>query len=74
MASLPGVTSLGPVQGGQGLQFTLPGARQARLVVDPATSQVRDTNFLVTSQDAEIWTQGPATATVTTEWTNSPPK
>jgi hypothetical protein len=41
MASLPGVTSLGPVSGGQGLRISLSGKQYATLVVDPATSQVR---------------------------------
>jgi hypothetical protein len=43
MASLPGVTSLGPVSGGQGLRISLSGNQHATLVVDPATSQVTDT-------------------------------
>jgi len=73
MASFPGVTSLGPVRGGQGLLFSLTGNQQARLVVDPATSRVRDTNFLVTGGDAEIWIRGPVTATVTAGSTNRLP-
>ena len=73
MASFPGVTSLGPVRGGQSLLFSLTGNQQARLVVDPATSRVSDTNFLVTGGDAEIWIRSPVTATVTAGWTNHLP-
>jgi hypothetical protein len=43
MASLPDVTSLGPVSGGEGLRISLSGNQHATLVVDPATSQVTDT-------------------------------
>jgi hypothetical protein len=74
LASLPGVKSLGPVRGGQGLLFSFIGNQQARLVIDPVTSLVRDTNFLVMDgADGELWTQSPTTATVTAEWTNRPP-
>jgi hypothetical protein len=42
MATLPGVTSLGPVSGGQGLRLPLGWKRYATVVVNTATSQVRD--------------------------------
>jgi hypothetical protein len=42
MAALPGVTSLGPVSGGQGLRLPLGGMMSATVVVNTATSQVRD--------------------------------
>jgi hypothetical protein len=42
MATLPGVTSLGPVSGGQGLRLPLGGKLYATVVVNTATSQVRD--------------------------------
>ena len=60
LAELPGVTSIGAVQGGQGLLISVPppaaskfpggkvpaGASQERLVIDPATAQVYSyTNF-----------------------------
>ena len=72
MASFPGVRSLGPVPGGQGLLIPL-GGQPARIVVDPATSRVRDTNFFV-SEGAQVSTQSPTTATVTAGWTNHLPK
>lgn len=73
MASLRGVKALGPVRGGQGLLFSLIGGQQARLVVDPATARVRNTNFLVTADDAEMWIRSPDTATVVAGWTNRLP-
>jgi len=42
MATLPGVTSLGPVGGGQGLRLSLGKKLYATVVVNMATSQVRD--------------------------------
>jgi hypothetical protein len=42
MAALPGVTSLGPVGGGQGLRLPLGRKLSATVVVNTATSQVRD--------------------------------
>ena len=42
MATLPNVTSLGPGHGGQVLRISLGGNRHATLVVDPATSQARE--------------------------------
>jgi len=42
MATLPGVTSLGPVNGGQGLRLPLGGKLYVTVVVNTATSQVRD--------------------------------
>jgi hypothetical protein len=47
MAAMPGVASLGPVDGGQGLRFSLGPHLSATLVVDPATSRVRDTLTVV---------------------------
>jgi hypothetical protein len=42
MAMLPGVTSLGPLSGGQGLRLPLGWKQYATVVVNTATSQVRD--------------------------------
>jgi hypothetical protein len=42
MATLPGVTSLGPVSGGQGLRLPIGRKMYATVVVNTATSQVRD--------------------------------
>ncbi len=74
MASLPSVRSLGAVRGGQGLLISLAGNQQARLVVEPATSRVHDTNFFVTSDGAEVWLRTPGSATVIAEWTNRLPR
>jgi hypothetical protein len=72
LASYPNVESLGASQGGQRLQLSLSEGRQAKLVVDPATSQVRDTNFYVTSDGAEV-SLSHGNATIAAEWTNQLP-
>jgi hypothetical protein len=74
IASYPNVTSLGAVKGGQGLLISLREGRQARLVVDPATSRVRDTNFFVSANGAEAWLPSTGSATIVAEWTNLLPK
>ena len=72
LAALPGVTSLGQVGGGQGVRFTLLGGHQATLVIDPASGQIRATNFYVDNQSATFWQQIP-NATITGRWTNTLP-
>jgi len=72
LAALPGVTSLGQLDGGQGVRFTLLGGHQATLVIDPADGQIRATNFFVDNQGAEFWQQIP-NATITGQWTNTLP-
>jgi hypothetical protein len=72
LAALPGVTSLGQVGGGQGVRFTLLGGHQATLVIDPASGQIRATNFFVDNQGAEFWQQVP-NATITGRWTSKLP-
>jgi hypothetical protein len=42
LATLPNVTRLGPVHGGQALRIALGGNEHATLIVDPATSQARE--------------------------------
>ncbi|MEV5747278.1 CU044_5270 family protein [Actinoallomurus sp. NPDC052308] len=44
LADLPEVKKLGPVKGGQGLQISYPDG-WARLVVDPVTSRLRNSDF-----------------------------
>jgi hypothetical protein len=73
IASYPNVKSLGPVKGGQGLLISFREGDQARLVVDPATSRVRNTNFFVTADGAEAWIQSTGGATIVAEWTNHLP-
>jgi hypothetical protein len=70
LASLPGIRSIGPVNGGQGLLISVQG--QQRLVVDPATSRVRNSSFYVDSSGGIAAPEG--NVTVTAEWTNQLPK
>lgn len=72
IASYPDVKSLGEVDGGQGLEFSVSGHR-ARLVVDPATGRVRNTNFLVTPGGATMWIAAPGSVTITAGWTDTRP-
>jgi hypothetical protein len=72
LAALPGVTSLGQVSGGQGVRLTLLGGEQATLIIDPASGQIRATNFFVDNQGATFWQQIP-NATITGRWTNTLP-
>jgi hypothetical protein len=72
LAALPGVTSLSQIGGGQGLRFTLLGGQRATLVIDPASGQIRATNFFVDNQGGEFWQQIP-NATITGRWTNTLP-
>ncbi|HEV2376024.1 MAG TPA: CU044_5270 family protein [Streptosporangiaceae bacterium] len=67
MASLPNVTSLGPVNGGQGLRLSLGGSHYATLVVNTTTSQVSD--ILSVSGVA----QGGGQRTITAQWVNRVP-
>jgi hypothetical protein len=68
MAAMPGVTSLGPVHGGQGLRFPLGPQLSATVVVDPATSRVRDT-LTVVGVGGEV-----SSDSVSAKWTNRLPK
>ncbi|GII52643.1 hypothetical protein Pth03_10320 [Planotetraspora thailandica] len=61
IASLPGVKSLGPVQGGKALGVSTVGVK---LVIDPKTSFVREISF----------SGGNAIAISASEWTNQLPK
>ena len=72
LASYPQVRSLGAVTRGQRLLISLPGGRQAKLVIDSASSQVRETNFFVSTDGAEVWLRSPAT--VTAKWTSQRPR
>ena len=62
----------GQVGGGQGVRFTLLGGEQATLVIDPASGQIRATNFFVDNQGGEFWQQIP-NATITGRWTDTLP-
>ncbi|MFI6758024.1 CU044_5270 family protein [Micromonospora sp. NPDC050417] len=75
IAAYPHVESLGEVEGGQGLLISLEQAQedQARLVVDPATGQIRRTNFFVTSDGAWASAGEGGSFTLVSEWTNTLP-
>jgi hypothetical protein len=70
IASLPNVKSLGPVKGGQGLLIS----SDTRLVVDPATARVNNSNFLVSADGGELRTPATGGASIVAEWTNVLPK
>jgi hypothetical protein len=72
LASLPGIRSIGRVNGGQGLLISVDQSQQ-RLVVDPATARVRNSSMVVPSSGGAAGLSA-GTATVTAEWTNQPPK
>ncbi|MFG1967453.1 CU044_5270 family protein [Nonomuraea sp. NPDC049028] len=71
LASYPEVKNLGAVDGGEGL--LIPFAESpVQLVVDPATSQVRNTNFYVTTDGTEVTVQDKP-VTIDTGWTDTLP-
>jgi hypothetical protein len=78
IASYPNVESLGAVKGGQGLSISFGDATPARLVIDPATSQIRETNFFVSADGSIAWAGGSGadagSFTLVAEWTNELPK
>ncbi|WP_131737446.1 hypothetical protein [Actinomadura roseirufa] len=72
IASYPDVKSVGTVDGGQGLEFPSESGGKGKLVVDPATSQIREANILVWLDGAEWMTSGSYTPTA--GWTDAPPR
>lgn len=75
IAEYPNVKSLGPVDGGQGLEISFRATRStARLVIDPATSQVRETNFIVLESGGLLTAGEGGTFTVDAGWTDSRPE
>lgn len=73
IAEYPNVTNLGLVDGGQGLQISFTDREPARLVIDPASAQVRRANFYVTPQGALVSAPAGGAFTLVSEWTNSLP-
>lgn len=73
IATTPNVKDLGRVKDGRALQFSTIYGDHVRLVIDPATSQVRETNLLVPQMGAELWFPGTGGVTITAEWTNNLP-
>lgn len=47
ISTYPEVVSLGTVDGGHALEYPVWGDSKARLIIEPATAQIRRTNFLV---------------------------
>ncbi|MFC7545093.1 CU044_5270 family protein [Plantactinospora sp. GCM10030261] len=74
IATYPNVTSLGPVDGGQGLRITDEVIGNARLVVDPATSQVRECNFYVSAEGTLVSAGEGGSFRLTSEWTDQLPR
>lgn len=68
MATMPAATSLGPVHGGQSLRFSLGPHLSATVVVDSATSRVRDT-LTVVGVGGEV-----SSDSVSAKWTNRLPR
>jgi hypothetical protein len=74
IATYPNVTSLGAVDGGQGLLISFyPGEPPARLVIDPTSGQLRRTNVLVNTFGGTLTSDGGIFA-VTAEWTDTLPR
>ena len=74
IAAYPNVTSLGAVDGGQGLLISFyPGGPPARLVIDPTSGQLRRTNVLVMTFGGTMTSDGGSFA-VTAEWTDALPR
>jgi hypothetical protein len=70
MGTLPGVTNLGAMKGGQGLSFTVLGGQTVTLIIDPATGRLLYTNYIVMPDGSEAFQANP-TATLTGQWTNT---
>lgn len=72
IASYPNVKSLGAVNGGQGLAISFSEGEPARLVVDPASSTIRETTYFVALDGAEYTV--PGGAMISTGWTDRLPE
>lgn len=73
IASYPNVTSLGAVDGGQGLLISFLTTEPARLVIDPTTGQLRRTNVLVPTFGGTMTSDG-GTFAVEAKWTDTLPR
>jgi hypothetical protein len=73
LATTPGVESRGVVEGGQELLIPDPdGGREIKLVVDPETARVTRTNVLLSGDGSTASTD--EFISVTTDWTDQPPR
>ncbi|MEE6262789.1 CU044_5270 family protein [Plantactinospora sonchi] len=78
IAAYPDVESLGAVDGGQGLLVPFGTGSPARLVVDPVTSRIRQTNFFVSVEGGQYVAGGSGadagSFTLVAEWTDELPR
>jgi hypothetical protein len=74
IAAYPNVTNLGPVAGGTGLRITLFEDLHVRLVIDPATTQVRQSTFVVMPEGGLYVAGEGGSIALTTEWTDTLPQ
>ncbi|MET7396432.1 CU044_5270 family protein [Dactylosporangium sp. NPDC005572] len=75
IAAYPTVTNLGPVPGGTGLLIPgVSGRSPERLVIDPATTQIREADFFITPEGAIYSAADGHTVTLQTEWTTTRPE
>ncbi|WP_433237120.1 CU044_5270 family protein [Streptosporangium sp. CA-135522] len=72
LAAYPAVESLGAVDGGEGLLIPVAEGPPVRLVVDPATSRVRNTSFFVTADGGEVFLVDKP-VTIDARWTDTLP-
>lgn len=73
IAAYPGVHAAGTVAAGQALVIPMAG-QPTKLVVDPTTGLVRETNVLVTLDGAQLLIPAGSTASVVADWTNNLPQ
>ncbi|WP_330186175.1 CU044_5270 family protein [Dactylosporangium sp. AC04546] len=76
IAAYPTVTNLGPVPGGIGLLIPAVSSPRSpeRLVIDPATTQIREADFFITTEGAVYSAADGHTVTLQAEWTTTRPE
>jgi hypothetical protein len=70
IAAYPDVVNLGPVSGGVGLQVSTGRGTPSVLVVDPATSKVRETDFYEFASGGEMYAAEGHSFQLVTDWTD----
>ena len=73
IAGSPNVSNLGKVDGGQELRITFADRPPTRLVIDPASTHIRRTNFYVSFDSALVSAADGTFFTLTSEWTDTLP-
>ncbi|WP_141578028.1 CU044_5270 family protein [Actinomadura sp. WMMA1423] len=71
LADYPNVESLGPVNGGLGLSISFDVGGRSKLVIDPETSRITSSDFVVSADGALV--TAPGGATITAGWTDRAP-